>query len=143
MIRKLFTMLALFSLLLCVGTAWWWTSSGDRIDQVTYERHGVQTVNLSGSGGKVMFSRTVYDGDASDNLRLLSFNSLPLDAKADISAANASMMVSFAKEQVSGGTMSKLVIPTWLIVAVLSLMPGLWFVLRMNRRRKAKEALNG
>jgi hypothetical protein len=136
MMRKLFTVVALFSLLLCAGTIWWWSSSSDRIDQVTYERHGVQTVNLSGSGGKVVVKRTLYSGAPSDSLRQVSFNSVPLDASSTRGDSNVSLLaVSYAQQPTTGGTISTLIIPTWLIVAVSSLFPGMWFVMRMKRRK--------
>jgi hypothetical protein len=137
--RKLFTTLAFFSLLLCAGTVWWWTSSGERIDQLTYERHGAQTVNFWGSGGKVMFTRTVYPGESKDNLRQLSFNSLPLDSGAAINNATL-MTVSYNSQPMNGGTVSTLVMPAWLIASVFSVFPALWLATKMKKKKAQKKA---
>jgi hypothetical protein len=139
--RKLFTTLAFFSLLLCAGTVWWWTSSGERIDQLTYERHGAQTVNFWGSGGKVMFTRTVYPGESKDNLRQLSFNSLPLDSGAAINDGKLTLMtVSYNSQPMNGGTVSTLVMPAWLIASVFSVFPALWLATKLKKKKAPKKA---
>jgi hypothetical protein len=139
--RKFFTVVALFSLLLCAGTVWWWTSSGNRIDQVTYERHGAQTVNLWGSGGKVMLTRTVYTGMPSDSLRQLSFNSIALDPSAAINNPSLTLMtVSYNKQPQNGAMVSTLVMPAWLIAAVFSIFPALWMATKMKKKKKPEKA---
>ena len=80
----------MLSLLACVLTGWWWSGSNSRMDELTYERHGVQTVQLKGSSGKVMLSRTAFNVGESGNLRQVTFNSSPLDPKGASEMQNVS-----------------------------------------------------
>jgi hypothetical protein len=139
MTRKLFTVVALFSLLLCAATVWWWTSSGGRIDQVTYERHGVQTVNFWGSGGKVMVTRTVYGEKASDSRRQISFDSVPLDSGSTVANSDSTLMtVAYNTQPLNGAKVSTLVMPAWLIAGVFSIFPALWMATKLKSKPKKK-----
>jgi hypothetical protein len=140
--RKLFTTLALFSLLFCAATVWWWTLSGNRIDEVTLERHGQQTMHLWGSGGKVMVTRTVHPAEGHAPTSMVSWGSTPMDPKTAGDANISLLSVSFNRQPLSGGKggeISTLILPAWLIAAVFALPPSLWVAPKFKRKKKGEK----
>jgi hypothetical protein len=139
--RKFFTTCVMLSLLACALTGWWWSGSGSRIDELTYERHGVQTVQLKGSSGKVMLSRTAYSSGERGNLRQVSFNSSPLDSKGSSELQNV-MAFSYKSEPLArnSGSVSTLILPAWMLTGAFALMPSIWFARKLKPKKQPKPA---
>lgn len=139
--RKLFTFFALVSLLLGAGTVWWWTGSGKRIDQLTFERHGAQSIRLWGSGGKVMLTRTVYPASATPGSGQLAWSSIP-SSPSDKTTSDKLALASFsyASEPLPdkpGGRESSLVLPAWLLTMFFALLPALWLGSKLKGKKKS------
>src|SRR5689334_9789114 len=135
--RKFFTTCVMLSLLACVLTGWRWSGSNSRMDELTYERHGVQTMQLKGSSGKVMFSRTAFNVGERGNLRQVTFNTTPLDSKGASEMANV-MAFSFKSEPLAknGGSVSTLILPAWMLTGAFALMPSIWFARKIKPKKK-------
>ena len=50
-----------FSFVLCLATVGWWYRTNRKVDQLTYERPAVESLRVSGYGGKVVVRRAVQD----------------------------------------------------------------------------------
>jgi hypothetical protein len=151
--RKLYKTSALVSFLLFGGTVWWWMHSTSRVDEVTYERPGVQSVHVWGTGGKFTITRTVFPGAAmSQNPRQVTWGSTTPDPKAATAMASASTLgfMPFAYDQQplanasgpsKGAIVSRLILPAWLVAAVFALPPALWVAPKLKKKKKpAKES---
>ena len=82
--RKLFAFFALLSLLLGAATVWWWTGSGQRIDQLSLECNGSHSLRLWGSGGKVLLT----GGLALDTGLLAAIQEEMLNEKVNLNATS-------------------------------------------------------
>jgi hypothetical protein len=142
--RKLFTACALMSLLLGVATVWWWTNSGNRIDQITFERQGSQSIRLWGSGGKVLVTRTVFPaapmasaGFGAGQLAWNSVSSVPVSGKTgDPRLAMSTFSYVTTPLADRGGVESTLVLPAWLLVLGFALLPTVWLAPKLKRKKK-------
>lgn len=137
--RKLFNFFALASLLMLAATIWWWTGSGGRVDQLSFERHGTQTVRVWGSGGKVLLTRSVYPHAASSGSGQLAWSTTrhtasqsPADSKLTLAS------FSYASQPLAdrGGTETYLVLPAWMLVLLFALLPALWVAAKLKKKKK-------
>jgi hypothetical protein len=143
--RKLYQSVALVSLLLFAGTVWWWTHSSGRVDELTYEKPGVQSLHVWGTGGKLTITRTVYPGAAVvENPHQVTWGSTTPDAKAaaQISSASSLGFMPFAFDRQppaanKGAMISRLILPAWMIAAVFALPPALWVAPKFKRKKQA------
>jgi hypothetical protein len=139
--RKLFTWSALFSLLLGAATVWWWTGSSRRIDQISLERGGAQSMRLLGSSGKLMFTKTAMPRSASVCAGQLAWSSVAYNSSDKSSADPKLALASFSYTSQPladkpGGHESTLVLPAWLLTLIFALMPTLWFGSKMKTKKK-------
>jgi hypothetical protein len=106
---------------------------------MTYQRDGVQSVQLSGSGGKLMLTRTVYNGEPAAATRQLAWGSMSRADKPDAApdpAKQAGNLVSYARQPLShgkAGIKSTLVLPAWFIATMFAMPPILWILPRLRR----------
>ena len=143
--RKLFLLCAVFSMLMCFGVAWWWTSrSPSKIDQVSYQAGPGDTVKLWGSKGKLMLTRTQRPAPDNGGFKQLSWGSSPCDA-AGTAAAGVNSKMAFSMfaygaepipEKAGGGTETTIVVPAWMLVAVFAVLPIMWAGSRLKGGKK-------
>ena len=131
--RKLYNYATLASLLLLCGSLWWWSHTSTNNDQVTLHGLGGTSLQLSGSGGQVMFSKTSSDSKGGGGLNWKS-SSQGGDAKL--------LATSFAFNQGSHNSMS-LIVPTWALVLVFGVLPSLWVYSKLHKKGGKKKKPEG
>ncbi len=138
--RKLLNFFALISLLLGAATVWWWTGSRNRIDQLTFEKHGSQSVRLWGSDGKVMLTRTVQPASATPGSGELAWSSIPASSSDKATQEKLSLAsFSYVSQPLAdkpGGREASLVLPAWLLIMTFALFPCLWLGSKMKGKKK-------
>jgi hypothetical protein len=150
--RKLLTLSALVSLMLAAATGLWWMRSASKVDQVTLDRTGKDTLRLWGTDGKLLVTRTTVpmvaptrrDDDAkappapvpTAQLRWASFDrSAPNSPAADPKFTMTAF--SFASQPLAntaGVIESTFVVPVWMIMTAFSVLPVLWVSLRFRKK---------
>lgn len=155
--RKLLTMSALVSLMLAAATGLWWMRSTSKVDQITLERTGRDTLRLWGTDGKLLLVRTapplpapVRKGREDDEIRApqpavpdAQFRWASFHRSAPNSPATDPKFMltsfSFASQPVpnaAGLTESTFVVPVWMITTVFAVLPLLWVSLRFKKKPK-------
>src|SRR5262245_27645397 len=85
--RKLFNACTLFSMFLCAGTVWWWTSrSATHIDQMSFQRGGSETMRITASDGRFTFDRTVRSVPDAAGMQQLAWGSMPSGSNAKLAS---------------------------------------------------------
>jgi hypothetical protein len=144
--RRLFTLFSLLSLLLGIATVWWWTGSSGRIDQLSFEWRGSQSIRIWGSGGKILVTRTVFrtasPATASAGIGLgsgqIAWNSVAaVPASADPRLALSMFSRVTTTLPGSGGVESTFVLPAWLLALIFALLPTVWLARKLKGRKKA------
>lgn len=157
MTRKLLTFSAMVSLMLAAATGLWWMRSTQKVDQVTLERTGRDTLRLVGTDGKFLLTRTipatiaparkVRDDDSAKappaplpeaQFRWASYDRHAPNLPA-VDAKFAATSFSFASQpgtNAAGLSESTFVVPVWMLTAAFSLLPLLWVSVRFKKKPK-------
>ena len=137
--KKLFFAAALSSLLICAGCVWWWIGSSGKMAHFTWQGRAGSTVHVMGSGGKVMFTRTVAGSGAQDGQ--ITWGSMPYGSGSSAERPELQWTsftyTSRPSPSRSGGIESTLILPAWAIVGVSAVLPLMWMGGKMKPKKKA------
>jgi hypothetical protein len=135
--RKLFTLLAAISLLLCVATAALWVRSVSVHDEIIRERtakNSWKLLTVASNRGvlRVRFNEFVFRNGSS----VLSADTITWKRSADASTHEGGGLSGFTNGGVVKGAQAArwVTVPHWFVVAILGVLPVLWFA---ERRRTA------
>ena len=94
-----------------------------------------------GSGGKVMFTRTIAERDGSSADGQISWGSMPYSAGSSKDQPDLQWTsftyTSRPSPSKSGGIESTLILPAWAIVGVSAVLPLMWMGGKMKPKKKA------
>src|SRR3954465_4853169 len=137
--RKFMTTAAFVSLLLCAATIAWWIRSGNCMTQLTLQHSGTSTYKLLGCGGKMMFSRSVRDGQGGGG-GTVAWAAVPYDPSGNTPGSPKLLWTSFSftnqpiKE--APGSESTLILPAYVPVAVFGVLPVMWVMMTLKGKKK-------
>ncbi|MDQ3439715.1 MAG: hypothetical protein M3478_05135 [Planctomycetota bacterium] len=127
--RKLYNYATLASLVLLCGCLWWWNHSSRSTDQVTLHGLGGASVQLTGSGGQVMFTKAA---SSSKDGGELSWKSSSHGGEARLLATS----FTFDHHGANGVTF---VAPSWALALVFAILPSLWVYSKVHGKRGGKK----
>ena len=134
------------SLLLGVATVWWWTNSGNRIDQITFERRGSRRASACGGRAGKASQRHRLPGRA-DRQRGFGAGQLAWNSVSSAPASGGTSDPRLAMSTFSyvttpladrGGVESTLVLPAWLLVLVFALLPTVWLAPKLKSKKNRR-----
>ncbi len=126
--RKLYNLCTLASLLLLCGSLWWWNHTSRHTDQVTLHGVGGASVQVTGSGGQVTFTKAVSTANGGGEL---SWKSSAKGGEATLLATS----FTFNNHPQNGMT---LVLPSWALALVFAVFPSLWVYSKLHSKGKKK-----
>ncbi len=127
--RKMYNLCTLASLLLLCGSLWWWNHTSRHTDQVTLHGVGGASVQVTGSGGQVIFIKAASKADGGGEL---TWKSSAASGKATLLATS----FTFDNHPQSGMT---LVLPSWALALVFAILPSLWIYSKVHGKGKKKK----
>lgn len=135
--RKILTYLAIFSILLCAGTVWWWVGSSSRLTQVSLHPGGTSIFQLSGTDGKVALTKASSSATAGGEL---TWSNIPYDPKGKSAGHPALKWTSFSytdqPSPANGGAQKALVLPIWVVTSAFAFVPLLWVTGSFKPKKK-------
>jgi hypothetical protein len=137
--RKLFFAAAFISLLLCAGCVWWWVGSSARMDHFTFQGRDGHAIHVLGSGGKVMFTRSMSSGSdsAQGHIDWGSVPYAPGSSAQEPQLQWTSFTYTTRPLDKSGGMESTLILPAWALAGASSLLPLMWGAGKLKPKKKA------
>lgn len=137
MSRKILTYLAIFSILVCAGTIWWWMGSSSRLTQVTLHPGGTSVFQLSGTDGKFALTKSSSPVTAGGEL---TWSNIPYDSSGKAAGHPALKWTSFSytdqPSPASGGAQKALVLPIWVVTSAFAFVPLLWVTGSFKPKKK-------
>jgi hypothetical protein len=144
MIRKIISSCTLLSVVLCAGLVCWWASAAGRVDQVSLERSGSQSIRLWAHDGQIVVTRTVQIDAIPESAGSVTWTSTPSQPAGDMiaSAADGWLPVAYTSQPLRGknGVETMVVAPMWLLVAITAILPALWVFSRIKPAKKKPHA---
>ena len=150
MIRRLFTILSILSLLLCVAMAGMWVRSYWIMEDIGWERPAA-VIAVAGSRGQVLFYRDIETppGAAARPLGFQHHSGGPTIPMTQLIGSLTPNYYSFFGFAAARGEATKLirfelvVLPHWFLVFITSLLPiRCWMLWRGRRCRERRQAEN-